>query len=406
MSTCCQQLISALQPYEAELERVVDFWLQRCVDREYGGYLTQIDRCGRVFGTDKNGWVQARQCWTFAALCNAWDNRSAWREAAQFGRDFIVQHMHLGGGRWRYLLTREGQSLDDALSLATDCNVMTALAEHAVMSGTREDEALIEMTFDQFERHLGPPAVNQWHHFSLDSDRLWLAPYMLVLGAVPSLRQVLDEKRVEPLATQALKTITQQFARADAEVVFEVLHLDGTPVDGPLGRRVNPGHAIEAAWFCAEEAMYRKDDHALARAADMCRWAFRLGHDPEHGGMLAFADRDGGRPLGPETMNAWGDRWDDKLWWVQSESLYGLALAASVTDDPALLDAFTAVHEFVQRYQIDHEYGEWYEVLHRYGEPRSPLKGSWIKCMFHVTRNLLKMVELRQKLMARTCSTD
>lgn len=392
------RLIDALEPYEAELNRVVDFWLSRCLDERHGGYLTQISRRGRVFGEDKNVWVQGRQCWTFAALYNHVEPRDDWLHAARLGRDFLVNHAHAGHGRWRYLLSRTGEPLDATPSLVTDCNAMMALAEYAVASGREDDHALIAETYDQFERRFGPPAVDQWHHFSFDPDRLWLAPFMVVAGMAPVLRPVLSGDRVNPLADQAVHTITRNFARDAEQRVFEVLHLDGLPLDTPIGRRLNPGHALEACWFCIEEAMQSDDRDTMSRCAEMCRWTFDLGYDEEHGGIFAFVDRDGGRPIGSEYVTPWGDRWDDKLWWPQSESLYALALAASLTGEADLCDRFDRLSGFVLEHQIDREHGEWYESLHRHGEPRSPLKGSWIKCMFHVTRNLYKMALLGRRL--------
>ena len=44
-----KRLAGLLEPYEAELERVVAFWLERCLDHEHGGYRTQISRRGVVF---------------------------------------------------------------------------------------------------------------------------------------------------------------------------------------------------------------------------------------------------------------------------------------------------------------------------------------------------------------------
>ena len=398
MTPAREHLIESLAPYDAELQRVVDFWLTRSLDQDHGGYLTQIDRQGRVFGSDKNVWVQARQCWTFAALYNQVEQKPEWLEASRLGRNFLLRHAYAGDGRWYYLLSREGEVINPNVSLATDFFVLMALAEFAVASQDNQDHELIEITYNQLERRFGPPAVNQWHHFSLDPDRLWLAPHMLAIGVAPVIRPVLGEERVNPLASRALETITRVFTRDQERAVFEVLHLDGRPDSSDIGQRLNPGHAIEAAWFCAEEATATGDHEALRRSIDMCRWSYQRGYDEQYGGLFAFVGLDGGRPPGSEYINAWGDRWDDKLWWVQSESLYGIALAAALANDTDLCEAFDKLHDFVQQFQVDHEHGEWYERVHRYGEPLCPLKGSWIKCMFHLTRNLYKLVNLRKYL--------
>ena len=38
-----------IEQYENELTRnVIPFWVKNCVDREYGGYFTMLDRDGSV----------------------------------------------------------------------------------------------------------------------------------------------------------------------------------------------------------------------------------------------------------------------------------------------------------------------------------------------------------------------
>ncbi|MDR1412195.1 MAG: AGE family epimerase/isomerase, partial [Spirochaetaceae bacterium] len=62
-----------MQAYSAQyrdelLQRVIPFWLEHSIDREYGGFLTSLDRDGTVFDTDKWVWLQGREVWTFATM--------------------------------------------------------------------------------------------------------------------------------------------------------------------------------------------------------------------------------------------------------------------------------------------------------------------------------------------------
>ena len=42
------------QQYKNELlDRVVPFWLEHSIDKEFGGYYTCLDRDGSVYDTDK-----------------------------------------------------------------------------------------------------------------------------------------------------------------------------------------------------------------------------------------------------------------------------------------------------------------------------------------------------------------
>ena len=50
-----------IERYENELTRnVIPFWVKNCVDREYGGYFTMLDRDGSVYDTTKYMWMLRR----------------------------------------------------------------------------------------------------------------------------------------------------------------------------------------------------------------------------------------------------------------------------------------------------------------------------------------------------------
>ena len=59
------------EQYKNELlDNVLPFWLEKSLDKEFGGYFTCLDRDGSVFDTDKFIWLQVREVWMFAMLYN------------------------------------------------------------------------------------------------------------------------------------------------------------------------------------------------------------------------------------------------------------------------------------------------------------------------------------------------
>ena len=57
--------------YKSELlDRVMPFWMQNSIDKEFGGYFTCIERNGEVYDTDKFIWLQGREVWPLATLYN------------------------------------------------------------------------------------------------------------------------------------------------------------------------------------------------------------------------------------------------------------------------------------------------------------------------------------------------
>ena len=83
--------------YESELlDNVLPFWLEKSQDKECGGYFTCLDRDGSVFDTDKFVWLQGREVWMFAFLCNELGKRDEWLECATLGAEFLKKHGHDG----------------------------------------------------------------------------------------------------------------------------------------------------------------------------------------------------------------------------------------------------------------------------------------------------------------------
>ena len=83
--------------YRQELaERVIPFWYNHSLDREYGGYFTCLERDGSVYDTRKYLWLQGRAVWMFSRLYNTFDRKSEYLDAATLGLDFIRQR-HAAG---------------------------------------------------------------------------------------------------------------------------------------------------------------------------------------------------------------------------------------------------------------------------------------------------------------------
>jgi N-acylglucosamine 2-epimerase len=384
--------------YRSQLvDDVVPFWEKRALDTVHGGLLHQFDRTGRLVGTDKNTWCEGRMVWMFSALYNAVEKRPAWLAMARAGRDFLVAHAYAGEGRWSYLLSRDGAVLSPERSFFTDAFVLTGLAEYARASGSDEDRDLIRMTFDQVTRNCERDGFDEFHHFHLDPRRLWHSVSMIGLHVSSVLAPLLGESRTRLLADACLQRILHVFARDDLRCLLESTGRDGAVLDDDAGRRINPGHTMESMWFCIEEALRRGDKGLVERCVQVIDWAWEKGHDPVNGGLFNILDRAGGVPKGYDPRASFNEAWDDKVWWVHSETLYALLLAATHTGREDLYQRFVGLHEWCQRFFHDPVHGEWYAYLHRDGSPKVMDKGTWIKAAFHVPRNLMQIMLLLEK---------
>jgi N-acylglucosamine 2-epimerase len=144
-------------------------------------------------------------------------------------------------------------------------------------------------------------------------------------------------------------------------------------------------------------------DTVITRAAQIVKRAFQMGWDEEFGGLLLFADQDGGPPRGSlagienERMaqKVLAD-WGSKLWWVHSEALYTTLLAWRLTGDDELLALYRQVFEYTFRTfpNPDREIGEWIQIRDRQGRPEPRVVALPVKDPFHIIRNVALIVEL------------
>ena len=68
-----KQRISELKDFyhRTFLEDVVPFWMRSdLIDKEYGGFISSVDRAGKSYNDDKSVWFRGRCLWTFSKLCN------------------------------------------------------------------------------------------------------------------------------------------------------------------------------------------------------------------------------------------------------------------------------------------------------------------------------------------------
>ncbi|MBR4075278.1 MAG: AGE family epimerase/isomerase, partial [Lentisphaeria bacterium] len=77
-----------IQRYENELiNEVIPFWEDHCVDHEFGGYFTSLDRDGSVYDTEKYMWMQWRIVYMFAKFAVEQGGNDRWLAIAAQGYD-------------------------------------------------------------------------------------------------------------------------------------------------------------------------------------------------------------------------------------------------------------------------------------------------------------------------------
>ena len=94
-----------------------------------------------------------------------------------------------------------------------------------------------------------------------------------------------------------MKDIMDNFVAED-HVLHEMIDTSNNIVsDMLIGRYVNPGHTIEDMWFVIHQAIQIGNYGLIDKAAKIIKKTMEIGWDKEYGGLLLFADQNGGMLL-------------------------------------------------------------------------------------------------------------
>ena len=308
------------------LDDTLPFWIPRCIDRQYGGYLTSLDRDGSILQTDKPVWFQGRFAWLLATLYNTVERRSEWLELARHGIDFLDRHCFDSDGRMFFSVTQDGRPLRKRRYLFSEAFAVIALAAYGIAA---EDDAAKQRALELFRLLLKfhtTPELAQPKVIPATRASKGLAMPMILVVTAQELRKAVVDPLTTDVIDRSIEEIERDFLKPDLRCVLETVGLRGEVVDNFEGRLVCPGHAIEAGWFILEEARLRNGDPRLVRlGTTIVDWSLEIGWDERFGGILYYRDA-----KGLPCSEYWHDM---KFWWPHNEAIIATLLAWQLTGD-------------------------------------------------------------------------
>ncbi|PQO40687.1 AGE family epimerase/isomerase [Blastopirellula marina] len=367
------------------LHNTLPFWLSHAVDQKHGGIITAVDRDGTIVDTDKGVWQQGRFAWLLGELFNQVEPRGEWLEIAQKTVAFLNQHgFDPTDGRMWFHLTREGRPIRKRRYAFSEAFAAIAYGELAQATGNDQLAAQARQLFLRFVQHKPEPK------FTDVRPTREIGVPMITINIAQQLRDSIQLPEANAWIDRGIEAIRRYHVHDDIACILETVGADGQRLDHFDGRTLNPGHAIEGAWFIIREGQYRNDAELIQLGCRMLDWMWQRGWDQQHGGILYFIDVDG-RPI----QEYWHDM---KFWWPQNETIIATLLAHAVTGDPKYEAWHREIHDWAYRHFADAEHGEWFGYLHRDGSLSSTLKGNLWKGPFHLPRMQLTCWQILESL--------
>ncbi len=379
MSYTVADLETLKNHYEHQLlNDTVPFWFPRSIDEEFGGYLFFRDADGTLIDDDKAVWIQGRAAWLLSTLYNTIEAKPEWLAGAKSGIDFLNQHCFDTDGQMFFHVTREGLPVRKRRYFFSETFAVIANAAYAKASGDAEAAEKARYLFGKCIEYATTPGLLP-PKFTDTRPTKGIGVPMIMMNTAQQLRETIGDPRCDEWIMTWIREIKRYFVKDDIQCVMEQVTPDGSIVDHVDGRTLNPGHAIEGAWFILHEAKYRNNDPELiALGCKMLDYMWARGWDQEQGGILYFRD-----VYNKPVQEYWQDM---KFWWPHNEAIIATLLAYTMTGNEKYARWHKQVHDYAYEKFHDKAHGEWFGYLHRDGSIAQTAKGNLFKGPFHLPR--------------------
>jgi mannobiose 2-epimerase len=404
---------------------IIPFWLERCKDKGYGGYLTNFDEKGIDAGTaEKYLNTQSRLVWWFSILSRSFPHKPEYRQMADWGMDFLIRnYWDSRYGGWFWKTKRDGGKLDDGKSVYGQSFALYAIAEYYL--ATHDNLALdyAVRTFDLLQIYC-TDTLRGGYYENLErdwqvagpgffgGDRKGLDTHMHLMESFTTLYAATGQEIHRRKLESQIQLIVRHLINPVTGCGRNQVDLEFQPIPAiALNRTWNAeragdapavptdttsyGHNVELSWLINlalqigkidpepyKPVMKRLLDHALAHGID---W--------ELGGVYRDGIADG------EALIL------EKEFWQNAEVLVGFLDGFQTFGDQRYMDAFENVWNFVNAKMINHQVGEFRTLLTRDGQPIDENIGNPWKVAYHSGRSMLECTQ-RLKILSNGRGED
>lgn len=414
------------------LERdVLGWWVRHGVDPDHGGVFTCFSNDGELISDEKYTWSQGRWAWTCAlayaesAAGRLDQDPQDWRRRSLRSADFLAQHAFLDDDRTSFRLSADGHKLPDpqtgeyATSVFADLFAVLGLAGAARIAEQPDGQRLAQaertlLAADRSIRNRTAPSAP----YPVPPGYTDLAGKMMLAHVSHELylthpsapvRKVLEAAVADLVGVGPARGDSQPMLSADTW--WEFAPDARADQDTLLASHVTPGHLLECLWMLVHIGEHLPElATPPALLTDLALRAFEAGWDDEHGGLLRYTHRDGGRPRGRSTPGSEYETlvqntWDTKLWWVHAEAMYAAELLARGTGSLALEEWSRRINDYTLSTfpasplptSGDAPGNEWIQIRDRSGAPLDAVVALPVKDPMHIARSLMLLNRLGER---------
>ncbi len=367
------------------------FWDKGGYDKQYGGFMCELNDDGSVQSDEKDIWYQGRGIWVYSFLYNNFGKEERWLEVAKKTRDFMVKHMYSGEGMWIQSVGRDGKKKEGTTAQGSGDDIYGAmfaaagLVEYYKAAGNEEDLELAKTSiFKSVQRYDEP-------NYRKNGYRVQGHSFMMVWTLTQLLSYQPDE-RLEKLVGEHVDNIMNKFWNRQYGISNEQLQHDYSRLPSAETSMV-PGHSVETLWMVMFEALRIKDRGLFNEVKRRFRRLIEMNWDYVFEGFGESFN-----VFGTSGKSA-GTDFEIKSMWPLCEIMVGCMTVLEYSGDVWAKEWYERVRAFTLR-TMTTDCGVWRQAVDRFGKDKKrPTISIYRKGNFHQTRYMmLDMLSLERMI--------
>lgn len=381
------------------------FWDKGGFDKELGGFMCELYDDGSVQNDEKYIWYQGRAIWVYSFLYNNFGKNTKHLDIATRTRDFMVNNMYLGDGKWRESVNRKGIPVESTVAQGTSNDIYGAMFSAAGLielykaTGNKEDLEIAKTSIWSSVKSYESPDYEGVTVDGINKKGLrTLGHSFIIIWSLTSLLEFHKDQKLEELQNEHINHILNDFWNPEYGINNENLFHDYSRLPG-YESVMYTGHYLETLWILLYEALRKKDQQLFGTIKKRIRRIIEMGWDYVFDGLgtenySVFSSR--GNCQGPE--------YDLKVMWAHTELLIATMTVLEYTGETWAKEWYERGREYCIKNMANTGNGVWRQAVDRLGKDKKrPDISIFRKDNFHQIRYQMMNLLSIERMINNNC---
>lgn len=343
-------------------DEYLPFWMHGGYDEKYGGFICNLDKNGVPVDDQKFIWYQGRAVWVYSFLYNHIKKDPEYLEIARKTRDFMIEKMYVGEGKWVELVHRNGRVIK---GIEPDTDIYgwlfaaNGLAEYYRITKDEED---LRLTKESIWAAVKAYDSKYYRQGTKDEGFRIQGHSMIFLRLLTQLLDYHEDRDLDKVLKFHKERIMNSFYNPEYRISNENLNHDYSRIDGREDIMFL-GHSLETQWMVMDMALRRNDQKLYEKAKANFRRYIEMGWDNIFDGWgsefyYVFAGQ--GHSMGVD--------YKAKAMWAHTEILNGCMLVYEHDRSTWAQEWYGKTWDYIKK-NFSLGVGAWEQAVDRRGKP-------------------------------------